>query len=174
MGTITVGFSRPRAWFSPSSWLIRLFGGWTPYSHTYIKFYEGAYDRELIFQASGMCVNFMGRRRFDRQQVTVREFVLPVDAHVEKKMIQFAIDKVGVPYGFMDILGIAWVKLASVFGAMVKNPVKNDGTTYVCCLLVGDMLARFLRAKMGKPVANMTLSDVYEYLVRTTPPPYRA
>ena len=95
MESIIVGFSRPKAWFEPFSWLIRAVTG-SQFSHAYIRFYSEEYNRWLVYQASGLKVNFIGQTMFDGAETVYEEFTVPVTALTKKIAIQGAIDKCGV------------------------------------------------------------------------------
>lgn len=167
MDSVVVGFSRPRKGFQPFSWLIRLVDG-TPYSHVYICFHSDAYDRDLVYQASSLQVNFEGWLHFNSTDLTVKQFALPISDETKKRIIQFAIDKAGTPYGIKEIVGIGLVKLASVFGEKIKNPFRSGDSTYICSELVSEILEEYLGADITKDLDSMTPKDVYNYLVQAT------
>src|SRR5271166_1592644 len=98
MDEIIIGFSKPKAWFEPFSWLIRLVT-WSPISHAYIKYYNSYADRWEVFQASGLKVNFIGSIMFDSVENIYAEFTIPVQSTTKQGVVQGAVDKCGSSYG---------------------------------------------------------------------------
>jgi hypothetical protein len=163
MNKIIVGFSRPKAWFSPFSWLIRLVT-WSPYSHVYIKFYSATYDRWLIYQASGTKVNFIGQTLFDAEEVLCGEFSISVCEKTIQKTVQFAIDKCGSPYGALQIVGFGWVLFMNLFGKKVKNPFYST-SSYFCSEIANDMLEEIKSVNDTMDPAVASPRDVYNFLI---------
>jgi hypothetical protein len=153
MANIVVGFSRPRAWFEPFSWLIRIVEGtpwrWCPYSHAYIKYYNSYADRWEIFQASGLKVNFIGETLFDSEEVIYKEFVIPVSDGCAQKTVQFSVDNVGLPYAIMEIVGFGWVLFMNAFGKKIKNPFSTN-SAWFCSQLTETILNEIMNA--GDPL----------------------
>ena len=163
MDKIIVGFSRPAKWFVPFSWLIRLVDG-TPYSHVYIRFYSDAYERWLVYQASGTRVNFIEWSRFEGQEIILDEFVIPVSTETKTDVIRFAIDNVGAPYGVLEVFGLAWVRFMMVFGKRVRNPFKDGESSFVCCELVSLILNEYDSQWRKLDTEGIFPSDVYKNL----------
>jgi hypothetical protein len=163
MDKLTVGFSKPKKW-KPFAWLIQKAFN-ISYDHVYIKIYSESYERDLIYQASGLAVNFMGSDVFDSINDTVVAFELEVSCENRKAMVQFAIDNAGKPYGLKEILGLAYVRIAELCGKTVKNPFKDGAHTYVCSELVSYMLQQYDGAVLPKDYEDMTPKDVYDYLM---------
>lgn len=161
MNSIIIGFSKPKGWFEPFSWLIRLFT-WCPFSHAYVK-YENSYaNRNEIYQASGLYVNFIGQTLFESKENVYAEFIIPISDATKLTTVQFAIDKVGSPYGIGQIFGFIWVLLMRLFGKSVKNPFYST-SSFVCSELVGDILNEIGGTDLD--VSNMTPKDIYDYLI---------
>lgn len=166
MQTLVIGFSRPKGGFKPFSWLIRLIEN-TPYSHVYIKFYAKKYDRYLVYQASGTQVNFISQERFNEEEVIVKEFILEVDEISMNKMIQFAIDNVGAPYGVKEIFGLGLVLLCRLFGKKIKNPFGDGTKSFFCSQLVDYILSGPLNRNITFDPDLVTPKDIYKYLEET-------
>lgn len=163
MSKIIVGFSRPRRFFVPYSWAIRLFDGCTPYSHTFIKVYSAKYDRSLIYQASSLFVNFMGEAVFNREALTVREFSFNVSDDVMRRVMTFAIDNAGDPYDTRSILGVVAVKVAAKFGKRIANPLGKRQGAFFCSKLTAAILIE-IGAKIDGDIESMTPRDIYNAL----------
>ena len=158
MKIITVGFSSHKT--SILSKLIRLVEG-TPYSHTYVKFRSDSLDRDLIYQASGLAVNFMSPIIFHDHNIVCAEYILEVPDEVHKKVLQFAIDNCGKPYGLKGLFGMAYVKIARVFGKKVDNPFSDGGKTYVCSELVSTIIEHFLGKEIGENLDDVSPKDLH-------------
>lgn len=159
---IVIGFSRAKSRLNPYSLAIRLVQG-TPYSHTYIRFYSESYERELVYQASGLYVNFDSKANFDSKELVIREFVVPVSLDTKKKIVQFAIDQVGDPYDIVGVLGLALVKMSALVGLTIKNPFRTGDNTYFCSKIVSHVLEEYKGISMGNP-DNVTPQDAYNIL----------
>lgn len=162
MDSITVGFSRPKSGFQPFSWLIRLVT-WSPVSHTYIKFYSKTYQRWIIYQASGSKVNFIGAVAFDNAELVYKEFEIPVSTDTKNKTVEFAIDKSGLPYGMLQIVGIGWVLVAKLFGKNVSNPFYST-SSYFCSELLSTILNEIIDNKEDLNPGTATPADVMAYI----------
>lgn len=131
---ITIGFSRHKG-FAPLSWLIRLCEG-TSFSHAYLRFRSESLDRDMIYQATGSGVNFVGTVLFEQTAQVVEEYSIEIDDATRKKLLQWCVDNAGKPYGRMQILGISLVMLAKLVKLRIRNPFPNGNGAYVCCELV--------------------------------------
>lgn len=162
MNSVIMGFSRPKTW-KPFAWLIMTAYN-IPYDHVYIKIYSSKYQRALIYQASSTMVNFMGADIFDANNTVVKEFQLEISDDNAVKLMQFAIDNAGKPYGLKEIFGLAVVRIAELCGKSIKNPFKDNGSTYVCSELAAYILQEYMQDKLPKDFEDMTPLDVYNYL----------
>lgn len=141
---LVVGLSKRIGKFEPFSWAIQ-FAGKRPYSHAYIRFYSRAYDRNLVYQASGMAVNFMEYKNFLKQEKVYAEFELSVSKETTLKTIHYAIDHVGEPYGMLEAAGIGIYLLCRFFGLKLKNNPFASNKKTVCAKLVENILNEFLK-----------------------------
>ena len=143
MDEIIIGFSTPKSWFNPFSWLIRMAEGtpfnWAPMSHAYVKYLDNVTGRWIIFQASGRQVNFVGATMFNSVEKVVAEYVIPVTAATKLKTIQNAQDIVGSPYGIKEIFGFGLVILAGLVGKKIKNPFASK-INFFCSQLACDIV----------------------------------
>jgi hypothetical protein len=122
MPQITVGFSKPRKWFVPFSWIIRLANG-TPFSHTYIKLYSSSLERDLIYEAMDKGLVFSSAESFDTRNETLKEFTKTITEQQKKIILQFCVDNALGQYSVLQNVGIIYVKfMLCAFGAVVKNP----------------------------------------------------
>ena len=164
MDSIIVGVSRPKAFFEPFSWLIRLVT-WSSVSHAYIRFYEEDYDRWLIYQASGLKVNFIGKMMFDGAEIVYKEFTVPVSDLTKKVAVQNAIDRCGDPYSVLQVIGYGAVLIARLFRKKIHNPFYS-GSSFVCSELVAEIL-REIAGEEAEDIdpSTMTPRDILEFML---------
>lgn len=165
MDSIVIGFSKPKTWH-PFSWLIMTAYN-IPYDHVYVRIQSDSMQRNLLYQASSLAVNFMGEDIFNAANDVVREFTVQISAENKLKLLQFAIDNSGKPYGIKDCFGLAYVRICELFGKTVKNPFNDGGATYVCSELAGYILVEFAGATLPEDIGDLTPKDVYQYLLST-------
>jgi len=155
MKKITIGFSRPKGKICPClSWGIRLFQGWTPYSHVYVKFHSNSLDRDVIYQASGLQVNYIGSKLFYKHVHVVDEFSLEISDEDYRKMMQYTVDNAGKPYS-----------LKSIFAILFKIESWCDGDdSFVCSELIGEILRKYTDVSIDKSSEALTPKDIHRYL----------
>lgn len=142
---IVVGFSRPKGGFKPFSWAIRLFEG-TPYSHVYIRMHSESLGVDLIYQASGSQVNFMGVDNFTANALVLYEFELFINDDQYKRFMRWAVINSGAPYSLKQPLGIL---LVTLFNLKV-NPFANGRFAWVCSEIVGFFFESFFGLKIDE------------------------
>lgn len=135
-----------------------------PFDHVYIRWHSGKLNRDVIYQASGTMVNFMGAQFFANNLV-VDEFEIPITPENKLAMIQFAMDNAGKPYGIKECFGLAWVRICALIGKKVKNPFTADGTTYVCSELAGYILQQYAGLSIDSDIADIDPETTYQYLL---------
>lgn len=153
MKTIAIGFSRPKKWM-PLAWLIQKVEK-TDYSHVYIKFTSDKYKRNLIYQASGLQVNFVGEEVFKDHCEIVKECVIQISDETYTKMMTFAIDKAGYPYSIKQLFNIV------IYMVTGKAHTLSDGRSgYVCSELAGEMLRTILGVLVEEDLDIVTPKDI--------------
>jgi hypothetical protein len=140
------------------SWLIRLIEG-TKFSHVYVR-HDTKYGTGLVYQASGLAVNFMSEEIFLEKNEVVDEFNFDITDDAFSRYISFAIKTVGKSYGFKQLLGLF---LVSVFG-LKKNPFPSGRSDYVCSELVGDILMEIGKFSYSSELLDrLTPRDIYKF-----------
>jgi uncharacterized protein YycO len=133
MNKLVVGFSTSRK-FSILPWLIRRVEG-TKFSHVYIKWYSEYFKRWIIYQAEVGGVQFMSSEMFDKDNITLDEFEYEMSEEQNQKIVQFAMDNCGIPYGYKSVVGFLLQKLG------IKIPGLFDDTkSYICSELAATIL----------------------------------
>lgn len=160
---ITIGFSKPKTW-KPFAWLIMV-GYGIPFDHVYVKIDFPKIGTTAIYQASGTMVNFMAQDVFFANNVTLHEFVIPLDDNSRANLMKFCIDNAGKPYGIKECFGLAWVRLNALVGRKIANPFKADGSTYVCSELAAYILNNFTKTNISGDLADATPLEVYNTLL---------
>lgn len=166
MSELIIGFSQPTK-FHLFAFLINKICQ-IPYDHVYIKWNSVSLDRTLIYQASGLKINFEGLQQFTKHAIPIEEYKLQITDETKKAVIQYAIDNCGAPYGFKQIIGIALVKLARLFGQKISNPFADGKKSQVCAELVGRILEEVLGDKLEIDLDTADPRDINE-AVRAIP-----
>ena len=157
MKKITIGFSRPKKWNLLSYLIMKVQK--TEYSHVYIKFYSSSLDREIIYQASGLQVNFVGSEIFNKNHVTVKTYDLHVDDETYKNALVFAVDKAGISYSMKQLFHILGYMLTGKTSFFNKN---LDG--YVCSELAAEMLKDELNLPISENLNLIIPRDIDQLL----------
>lgn len=112
----------------------------TPYDHVYIKWNWSAIDRDIIYQASKMAVNFESNITFIGHATVIEEYEVQITDECHKAVMQFCMDNSDKPYGIMEIFGFGYVKICKALGITVNNPFPTYGNSYVCSKIAADIL----------------------------------
>ena len=163
METIWVGFSRPQGWFEPFSWIIRLFD-WSPFSHTYLRINIPEYNRQVIFQSSGLLVNFESPSIFSSAEYVYKEFPISISDATKQNIMQFCLDRVGLPYDLKGVFGLAIVKFMALFGKKINNPFGSGDTTYFCSKVLDEILKDYTDIPVPLDIDKATPTDVFNSL----------
>lgn len=161
MESLKVGFSTPKKWALFSALIKWLYG--TPYSHVYLRFRSAKYNRDLIYQASGLAVNFMGATMFDDHNKVVGEYEVSVPSDKIIELMQFMIDNAGKAYSLKEAFGLGLVKIASLFGKKIKNPFGTRQDAYVCSVLASCLLAKFTESGAPADFENVSPQDLWNF-----------
>ncbi len=129
------------------------------FSHTYLSFRSQTLDRDIIYQANFLGVNFINRENFLLHSRVIHEVELEVGDELHRRAMQFCVDKSGARYDFKGLLGKALVRL----GLRKTNPwddglVSVDCTELVEAILVESGMDVPLDPSVSGPKA------LYEYL----------
>ena len=138
---IIVGFSRHPG-FAPMSWAICAVEG-TRYSHAYVKIRADSLDRNLIYQATGIGVYFVGERNFLTKAIPIEEYEFEISDGARTAFLQKAVDNCGIPYSKSEVIGMGVVRLFGLFGKKIKNPFADGKGAYICVELVTEVLQDF-------------------------------
>ncbi len=156
MRKVIVGFSRPIEWHVLSATIMLVER--TNYSHVYVRTRSDKYDRDLIYQASGLAVNFVGLDFFLSKNTIVDEFDFDVSDETYVKLMQFCIDNAGKPYGSKQLVGMGIKKLG------FENPFRDGKQTYVCSEMAAYIIKEFISGGIGTDLDDIDPRAVHEYL----------
>lgn len=162
MPRVEVGFVAPKAKLVPMSWLIRLCEG-TRFSHAYIKVESKSLSRALVYQATGSGVYFIGETAFNDHYNLVEQYEFEVSDEAKTKLLQWAIDTSGKPYGIRQVIGLALQRACRLVGIKIRNPFANGSQAYVCTELVANALEE-LGMDIGMSLDEVGLVELAEYV----------
>jgi len=152
---IIIGFSTPKK-FKLGSALIRLFEN-SDYSHIYIKM-ESSPKSSLpfakVFQASHGNVNAVAYDVFKESNHIFYEYEIDIEDEKYYEIATWLWYQLGKPYGFSQLLGIAFkVKLSN-----------NREDRFICSELAGMILKTFLNYDISKSLDYIGLNDIKKIL----------
>lgn len=139
MRKIVLGFSRPiklSIFAKAIMWADNL-----DYDHVYVKWTWNSIERDIIYQASKLAVNFESNVTFDGHAVAVEEYELEISDECFKNIMQFCMDNSNKPYGIKEIIGFVWVKLLGFVGIKTHNPFPTHGNSFICSKIGAEVLA---------------------------------
>lgn len=132
MKTVIVGFSTHPGIFST---LIKFVTN-SKVSHTYIRIPVPEYNDSMIFQASGLTVNYTNYNVFKEKSTVIEEYEIEIDDDTFAMAECMRVMEAGKPYGMAEIFGLLWVLAMRGFGVKVNNPFRDGSRTYVCVELI--------------------------------------
>lgn len=138
MKSIIIGFSRPRSKKVFSEAIMRMQR--TNFSHVYVKIDWPSADRQLVYQASGLQVNFESWNHFQTHAHSVAEFKLDMNEDAYSKIATYICDNLNKPYSMKQILGMFFLCLGKRFEISVTNPYKNRHDAFICSEIGADIL----------------------------------
>lgn len=160
MKNISIIFSKSSISFPIFSWLIMLTEG-TPYSHVAMKIHDRQTDVTLYYQASHTMVNTMSEEQFLNQEKIIYSFDFEVDDSVAISIRKFAQINMGIPYGKLAILGLAYVQFMKLFKINTRNPFKTVGKEYVCSQFVGATVEKATNIDLPGDLNDLTPAMFY-------------
>jgi hypothetical protein len=156
---IKIGFSSPiNHPFPILSWAIKTIYN-TPYSHCYLKFHSDSLERDIIYEAVGVGVRFVGANLWSQHAEVIKEFEIDLSSDQYTELMRFCIDHAGIEYGKVQVLGIYAAKLFR----MRENPFKNDDSLEVCSEIIGRILEQ-LGYEFNKSLDLISPKDIFEEL----------
>ena len=153
---IIIGFSKATCPFKIGSWLIRKYLG-TNYSHVFLKFKSTKFDRDLVYEAVGSGVRFVGKIEWEKHATVTDEYVIEIEEHDYIKLMQYCIDMSGQPYGILQNIGLV---LAKALG-LKSNPFKRGIN---CSELITNILIQNGRSVSFNP--NLSTPKDIENLLK--------
>lgn len=160
MTNLIVGFSKPSK-LKLISYLITKLDG-TDFSHVYIRLYSESLNRNLIYQASGLKVNFIGFNSFLSHNTVVASFKIKIMEEQKIKLLQKAIDYAERPYSIKQLIGLGFVRGCAFFGKRIKNPFYDGDQAFICSELVANLLVDL--GYEFEDLNNVSPKDIYEVL----------
>lgn len=143
MKTLIIGFSY-HVGFNPFSTLIRIVTAGVNWkkvvSHVYLRIPVPEYNQNVIFQASGLQVNYENYSQFLSHSRVVEEYSIEISDEQAQAIERFRVTEVGKPYSVKEVVGYGWILLMRKFGFDVKNPWYQGNSAYVCENIIADIL----------------------------------
>lgn len=128
MKTVIVGFSTQSGAFSS---LIK-FATNSKVSHSYIRIPVPEYNESMVFQASGLSVNYCNFKIFQEKSKVMEEYEIEVDEETYEYGEMLRVMEAGKPYSMKELVGLLWILVMRGFGVRAKNPFRDGSASYVC------------------------------------------
>ena len=159
MRKVIIGFSKTKKKLGIFSWIIRKIEC-TNYSHTYLKF-TNSRGKGLVYQASHTMVNFMGEKIFLEQSEPIKEYEIELTDEQYAEMIDFCIDRAGIPYAAMENLGIGIARLLEIVGIKIHNIFGIKRSAYKCSEIVAEFLENILKVDIPEDLDMVSPKQVH-------------
>lgn len=164
MKTIHIGFSAPRKWM-PGAAAISWWTG-NPYSHTYLRF-EYCDSRDAIFHAAHGSVHFMSVGNFQRDNRSIKEYIIEVSPQLHDQLFDQCMDLAGEKYSVMELVNILISDIA--FQTFKKEIKTYNNRGYICSELMGQLCQDQLKLSFNKPLFLLKPSDIDRALSNNFP-----
>lgn len=158
MKTIVIGFSKPQQ-FKLHAWIIMKIDDAT-FDHAYLKFHSDSLDRDIIYQAIGKGVQFIGKTLFETKSKAIEEYEIEIEDNDYIEMMKLCVDNAGIAYGFLQVIGAGIVKIASKFGKQIENPFYNGLINEFCSEIVFRCLNKIDQKDFNLKPENITPKDL--------------
>lgn len=136
MKSIIVGFSSHKGIFS---WLIRAISR-SKVSHTYLRVPVPEYADNMVFQASGLQVNYCNYDVFQQKSEVIEEYEILVDDATYEYAELFRITEAGKPYSLLTVIGFLWILSMNGIKIKAENPFADGQKSYICVEVVANCL----------------------------------
>lgn len=122
-------------------------------SHAYVRIPVLEYNESIIFQASGLAVNYTNFKIFQEKNKVIEEYEIEVDDDVFAFGEMMRVMEVGKPYSVKELFGLLWVLSMRGLGVRVNNPFRDGSHSYICVELA------MLCVGLEKDSENITQED---------------
>lgn len=141
MRTIVIGFSKSKKVLPIGSWLIRMYQGFTEYSHVYIKIpVKPKFPSDKILHAAEGQVSHYSETAFLKRNEVVCEYEFEVSEEVYFELLRDYFHELsGEDYGVMQNVGIFLVDVFRKFNMSINNPFTKG---WNCSEYVGEVLKK--------------------------------
>lgn len=155
---IIIGFSKPKAWFVPFSWIIRALYR-TKYSHTYVRWYAKGAQADVYYEASGSSVSFIGGEIFKKKTEVIHEYKISITKEQRQELVRWCLNNSGVDYGLMQAIGLGFVEIFK----LDKNPF-SDKKGQICSEVVAHILKEVADLGITIDFEKATPKDIKNFL----------
>lgn len=162
MKSITIGFSKPKT-FKLHAWLIMKIDN-ASFDHAYLKFHSDNLNRDIIYQAVGKGVQFIGNSLFILNSEPISEFQLEVDDEKYISLMQFCLDNAGISYGFWQVLALGIVRILSKINININNSLQDKLKTEFCSEIVYRCLDKIDPEDFNLNAESVTPKDLFNLL----------
>lgn len=146
----------PNRWFKPTAWLIMAVQK-TNFDHYALEINGSVID------ATKKDVRIQSMDDFNKIYKTTNVYEIDIEADFEKEIFPWMVSVCGKGYGFMQILGLAFMK----FGITKHNPWGSDKKRIICNELVLIFLEHFAGVVLEKDIDTYDLNRTKTVIEKT-------
>lgn len=157
--SIIVGFSAPinkKLGSEVIKWYLK-----TEYSHVFISWRSDSLQRDMVYHAANGMVHFINKENFLKNNIIIKEYIIPIDNNCKNKIIRKCVDLAAVDYGYDELLKIIIKDLC------IKLSVKCEfinSKGFICSELVAEILEEVFVKKFNKSKYLLTPKDIEEFI----------
>jgi len=157
---VIITFTKPKGKFVPISWLIRLFDGFSKYSHVALEWDCAYTNLSSAYHASGSNVHLLNKPLFDKKIVRIKKYTFTLTEEEILKHFAFYHKHAGTTYSQKQILGIFLCKI----GLAKSNPFTDGSHGQVCSEVVGRWLLEVKGIDVGSDLDNTGPKQIDQFL----------
>lgn len=157
MRKLIIGFSTVKG-FKIGSELIKLYQGFTCYSHVYVRLFDEEVKKWIVYEASYGDLHSIEFENLKEDNKICEEFEFDITEEQYIKIKDFCIQSLQKKYGFMTIVGIL---TKSLFGIKLGN---DGDKTYICSEFgtrILEIVGLLRYSMLAKTPDYMTPLDLY-------------
>jgi hypothetical protein len=114
----------------------------------YVRIPVPEYQTSIIFQASGLKVNYESYDIFLKKDRIIEEYNIAVTDKQYERSEKLRVTEAGKPYSKRELIGFIYVLFMRRFGKQVNNPFSDGSQAYVCVDIGADQIGFDTEEKM--------------------------
>ncbi|OQB05781.1 MAG: hypothetical protein BWY19_00806 [bacterium ADurb.Bin212] len=146
---------KPKKKFVPFSWIIRLFQGWTKYSHCAFEF--SISNHRMFYEAKQPEVSLRNEYFFKKQYEVIKRYKITVSEEKYRDIRDMVMLYSGSPYPVLENIALAFSKWLRL-----ENNFYSDDKFMKCSELLANFLNKLFDQKINSEMVDV--KDIENYL----------